>query len=128
MGCPMNKKLATIAVDLTPVLPDAENGGAKIFVIELLRRLAEMSTSTQFVLLTQSASHEELAILDRPNMRRLMVIGPMVNNAVRPRLKSLASRWLPHLPGSVRRLAERVGYKVIWSSSVGGFRILCCAM
>lgn len=67
----MSKQLSTIAVDLTPVLPGGENGGAKIFVLELLRRLAEIAPQTQFVLLTQAASHDELQALDRPNMRRL---------------------------------------------------------
>ena len=41
-------------VDLTPVLPGGENGGAKVFVLELLRRLAERAPQTQFVLLTQA--------------------------------------------------------------------------
>lgn len=79
----MNKSLKTIVVDLTPVLPGGENGGAKIFALELVRRLAEMAPQTQFVLLTQAASHEELATLDRPNMRRLMIIGPLVSNLLR---------------------------------------------
>ena len=94
----MNKKLRTIAVDLTPVLPGGENGGAKIFVLELLHRLAEMAPQTHFILLTQAASHEELAALDRPNMRRLMVLEPAVTNSVPPLSMSLASRILLHLP------------------------------
>lgn len=108
----VHSSLSTIAVDLTPVLPGGENGGAKIFVLELLRRLAEMAPQAHFVLLTQAASHDELATLDRPNMRRQMVVGPTENNALRPRLKVLASRLLPHLPGQVRRLLGRVAYKV----------------
>ena len=56
----MNKSLSTIVVDLTPVLPGGENGGSKIFALELLRRLAEIAPQTRFVLLTQAASHEEL--------------------------------------------------------------------
>lgn len=108
----MNNQLRTIAVDLTPVLPGGENGGAKIFVLELLRRLAEMSPQTQFVLLTQAASHEELATLDRPNMRRQMVVGQVLANSLRPRLLGLAARVLPHLPGRLRRVVSRLGYKV----------------
>ncbi|HUX29984.1 MAG TPA: hypothetical protein VMV78_05060 [Thiobacillus sp.] len=90
----MNRSLSTIAVDVTPVLPGGENGGAKIFVLELLNRLAEMAPQIQFVLLTQAASHAELATLDRPSMRRLMVVGPVVANGIRPYLMSLAS----HIP------------------------------
>jgi len=33
-------RLKTIVVDLTPVLPGGYNGGAKVFVLELIRRLA----------------------------------------------------------------------------------------
>ena len=108
----MNKQLSTTAVDLTPVLPGGENGGAKIFVLELLLRLAEMAPNTQFVLLTQAASHEELAIMDRPNMRRLMVVGPVIANSLRPRLMGLAARLLPHLPARLRGVVNRLGYIV----------------
>ena len=108
----MKKSLGTIAVDVTPVLPGGENGGAKIFVLELLRCLADMAPHTQFVLLTQAASHEELAVLDRTNMRRLMVVGPVVSDSVRPRLRGLASRVLPHLPARLRGPVSRLGYSL----------------
>ncbi|MGK4455727.1 hypothetical protein, partial [Klebsiella pneumoniae] len=67
--------LKTIVVDLTPVLPGGENGGAKIFVLDLLRRLAELAPRTRFILLTHSRSHDELAPLDRHNVRRQVVMG-----------------------------------------------------
>ena len=108
----MNSSLRTIVVDLTPLLPGGENGGAKIFVLELLRQLGEMASQTQFVLLTQAASHQELAAMDRPNMRRLMVIGPSSTNPARPRLRELASFLLPHLPVRLRRAVGRVGYSI----------------
>lgn len=108
----MNNSLKTIAVDLTPVLPGGANGGAKIFVLELLRRLAEMAPQTQFVLLTQASSHEELATMDSHNMRRAMVVGPAVTQAVKPRLVRLASHILRHLPGRLRRVAARMGYRL----------------
>ncbi len=63
-----------IAVDLTPVLPGGENGGAKVFVLELLRMLARMKPDTQFILLTRESSHKELSFLDRQNMKRVMVL------------------------------------------------------
>ena len=101
------KRLRTIVVDLTPVLPGGDNGGAKVFVIELLRRLAERAPETQFVLLTQAAAHEELALLDRANMRRIMAID--FSNP--PVLRSIASRasvrLLRILPQRPRRLAQR---------------------
>lgn len=108
----MNKQLKTIAVDLTPVLPGGENGGAKIFVLDLLIRLAEMEPQTQFVLLTHSNSYEELAQMDRPNMRRQMVVGPVATNAVRPLFQRLATLILPHLPGRLRRVVIRLVYQL----------------
>ncbi|MDD2658783.1 MAG: glycosyltransferase family 1 protein [Methylococcales bacterium] len=109
----MNKQLCTIAVDLTPVLPGGENGGAKIFVLELLYRLAELAPQTQFVLLTQAASHEELATMDRPNMRRLMIIGPVITITLGQRMMGHAARILRHLPGRLRNLIRRYGYKLM---------------
>jgi glycosyltransferase involved in cell wall biosynthesis len=100
----MTKFLATIAVDLTPVLPGGENGGAKIFVLELLRRLAELSPQTQFVLLTQAASHQELAALDSSNIRRLLVLNPGKRNTVQSRLLDITNRALARMPGRLRRV------------------------
>ena len=116
----LDRPLKYIAVDLTPVLPGGENGGAKIFVLELLRRLAEMAPQTQFVLLTQAASHGELDTLDRPNMRRLMVVGPVVANTLRPRLLGLATRLLPHFPARLRGVVNRLGYKLNTALKRGG--------
>lgn len=104
----MNRLLRTIAVDLTPVLPGGENGGAKIFAIELVRRLADMAPQTQFVLLTHARSHQELAALDRRNMRRLMVVGPAVAHSFRPWLLGLESRVLAHLPARLRSAVSRL--------------------
>ncbi|HEX2526396.1 MAG TPA: glycosyltransferase family 1 protein [Geminicoccus sp.] len=64
-----------VAVDLTPILPGGENGGAKIFAIELVKALAQLAPDTQFVLLTQRAAFDELAALEGPNVRRLLVPG-----------------------------------------------------
>lgn len=107
-----NRFPGTIAVDITSILPDGENGGAKIFVLELLHQLARIAPQTQFVLLTQAASHEELAVLDRPNMRRLMIVCPTVADSLRSRLLSLASRMLPHLPIRMRSAVSRLGYSL----------------
>jgi len=108
----MNKVIQTIAVDLTPILPGGENGGAKIFVLELLRRLAEMEPKTQFVLLTQAASHEELAALDSSNMRRVMIVGPATANSMRARLARAAARVMPYLPTRLKGGFSRLGYRL----------------
>lgn len=108
----MANALRTIAVDLTPLLPGGENGGAKIFVLELLRELAILAPQTRFVLLTRDASHEELAFLDRPNMQRRMVLSASPGQAVPPRMLRLAGRLLPYLPGRARRMVTRVGFRL----------------
>jgi glycosyltransferase involved in cell wall biosynthesis len=109
---PDHQQLRTVAVDLTPVLPGGENGGAKVFVLELLRRLAELAPQTQFVLLTRAASHEELAALDRPNVRRLLVLGQIDPDIIRSFLTRGFSRILRHLPARVRPAAGRIGYRL----------------
>lgn len=103
--------IRTIAVDLTPVLPGGENGGAKFFALELVRRLAARKPGTRFVLLTQAASHDELAALDRANVRRVLAVGGAAS-ALRPRLLAAASRALSPFPDAVRRAAARTGYRL----------------
>jgi glycosyltransferase involved in cell wall biosynthesis len=108
----MKASLRTIFVDLTPVLPGGDNGGAKVFVLELLRGLAAIAPQTNFLLLTQSTSHDELASLERKNMRRIMVVGPVATQVVRPRLWRIASRVLPHVPGMLRSIVSRLRYRL----------------
>jgi glycosyltransferase involved in cell wall biosynthesis len=109
-------QLLTIAVDLTPVLPGGENGGAKVFVLELLRRLAELAPQTQFVLLTQAAAHEELAALDSVNVRRLMIRDASTPPALLSPWISIFSRILAHWPGRLRRVGGRLGYSLLMLS------------
>lgn len=72
---PLGKKtLKIIAVDLTPVITGGENGGAKVFVLELLSTLARLKPEVMFILLTRASAHKELASLDRKNMKRMMVL------------------------------------------------------
>ena len=74
--------MALIAVDMTPVRPGGENGGAKILVLELLKSFQEMAPNDHFLLLTASWNDDELATLDAPNMGRLCVLteeGPNIN-------------------------------------------------
>ena len=92
---PDMRTLRTILVDLTPVLPGGENGGAKVFVIELLCRLAERAPQTQFVLLTQSSAHTELTALDSANVRRLMVLDSGGPPAARPQRRCRRSDRSP---------------------------------
>lgn len=63
-----------IAVDLTPILPGGANGGAKIVAQELIKNLGLLAPECEFVLLTSDQNHDELAVLDSPNIRRLCVL------------------------------------------------------
>lgn len=100
----------TIAVDLTPVLPGGANGGAKLFVLELIRQLAVLAPQTRFVLLTQEASHAELASLDAPNVERRLVLAQAPARPSGQRLRHTLTRLLPLLPGRVRQGLGRVAH------------------
>lgn len=66
-------ELNCIVVDLIPVLPGSENGGAKIFTLQLVKDLVRMLPDCKFVLLTSDITHDELAVLDAPNTTRYCV-------------------------------------------------------
>jgi len=66
--------MAIIAVDMTPALPGGKNGGAKILAVELLKSFQAMAPEDQFIVLTASWNHDDLAVLDGPNMYRLCVL------------------------------------------------------
>lgn len=78
MPATLTKSFRTILVDLLPMLPGGENGGAKIFIIELLRTLSRLMPDTQFVLLTRRSSHNELAALDCANVTRRLILEDIV--------------------------------------------------
>jgi glycosyltransferase involved in cell wall biosynthesis len=101
----------TIAVDLTPVLPGGENGGAKVFALELVRLLATGHPEADFVLLTQQASHDELSLLDAPNVRRVLAVGAGAS-ALRPRLMGAAVSVLRYLPARARIAASSLAYRL----------------
>jgi glycosyltransferase involved in cell wall biosynthesis/SAM-dependent methyltransferase len=66
---------ALVLVDLTPVVPGGDNGGAKLMTILLLEALRELRPEWRFVCLTSDAAHDELAHLDAPNVTRARVSG-----------------------------------------------------
>jgi glycosyltransferase involved in cell wall biosynthesis/SAM-dependent methyltransferase len=60
-----------VAVDLTPVLPGGDNGGAKLMTILLVEALRAMRPDWRFVCLVSDAAFDELARLDAPNVERV---------------------------------------------------------
>ncbi|CAK0770577.1 mannosyl-N-acetyl-alpha-D-glucosaminyl-diphospho-ditrans,octacis-undecaprenol 3-alpha-mannosyltransferase / alpha-1,3-rhamnosyltransferase [Gammaproteobacteria bacterium] len=116
------KPIHTIAVDLTPLLPGGENGGAKIFVLELLHQLTSMLPEVHFIFLTQAMAHDGLATMDRANIERQQVVSAVVAQGVRPRLQRLARELLPYLPPPLRHLVSRGGYALNAALKRGGSR------
>jgi glycosyltransferase involved in cell wall biosynthesis len=101
----------TIAIDLTPILPGGDNGGAKIFVLELIRRLAQRHPGTHFMLLTAAVSHGELAALDAVNVSRRLVVHQSAHRATASGgLRGLLQRMTRLLPDRLARPALRIAY------------------
>lgn len=75
---------AKIVVDLTPMLPGGENGGAKHMTLELLHALARLLPETEFLLFTAESSHSELDGLEEryANISRRCVLrnSPQIDN------------------------------------------------
>ncbi len=122
-----------IAIDLTPMLPGGENGGAKLMTIELVRALAGLLPDTSFVLFTAEVSHGELDYLenDFPNIQRRCVLHnsttttssmltPSLNTTWRgnrfAQLKSLVQRLLPS--GLRQRIVELRSLFPLWKQKV----------
>ena len=108
----MTEAPSIVAVDLTPVLPGGENGGAKIFVLELLLQLSDLMPQTKFLLLTHLSSHDELGTMDRANIRRIVVSGQSARDSIRTVLVEKATRLTRHLPTRLRSVVFRVGYSL----------------
>jgi len=98
----------TIAIDLTPILPGGENGGAKIFVLELIKQLADLAPNTQFILLTQAASHDELVRLESHNIKCKMVLNTPVRDSFLFRALLAVARRLPYKPRKLSFLGYRL--------------------
>ncbi len=82
-----------IAVDLTPLLSGGANGGAKPMVLALLRKLPLIMPEFQFVLLTNSESHDELSVLDRENVSRYCIYRPSTGKSPDEPASQLVSKF-----------------------------------
>lgn len=103
----MKHGLKTVLVDLTPILPGGENGGAKIFVLELLSHMANLAPNTKFVVLTQSSAHEELKILDRENIVRVLVEQSNGRKSFFSRVVGYIFRKLPFISNKISVIGYR---------------------
>lgn len=108
----MSDSLKTILVDLTPVLPGGENGGAKLFVLELIRYLATQNPNTNFILLTQARAHNELASMDRKNISRIMIEGEGGRKSFLAKLVGYLFSRLPFIPSRLSLIGYRLYAKL----------------
>lgn len=104
----MSPLLKTIVVDLTPMLAGGENGGAKVFVLELLDNLAKLTPDTHFILLTDSHAHDELKKMDRANMSRRMIHRPVGRTSFIARATGYALRKIPKIPSKLSLIGYRI--------------------
>jgi glycosyltransferase involved in cell wall biosynthesis/2-polyprenyl-3-methyl-5-hydroxy-6-metoxy-1,4-benzoquinol methylase len=110
-------QFSRIAVDLTPLLPGAENGGAKLLALELVRHLSRLAPHCEFLLLTSPAGHDELSSLDSPNVRRICQGPPHAPAHPSPGMNRPESRQIPlrewlraHLPAPLLARAKDMYY------------------
>ena len=69
-----HKNLKRIVIDLTPVLPGGENGGAKLLATALTWQFSRnVDPQCEYFLLTSNDSHDELSWLDAKNVQRICV-------------------------------------------------------
>lgn len=76
-----------ILIDLTPLLPGGENGGAKIMVLRLIDQMSKLAPADQFFLLGSRNNLRELTALAAPNIK--------IINASKLRFALLDWRALP---------------------------------
>jgi glycosyltransferase involved in cell wall biosynthesis len=70
----IDKVIQSVVFDFTQIRPGGENGGAKVLILELLKKMSASSPHTQFTIFTSYVSHDELSFLDKDNVCRLQVI------------------------------------------------------
>ena len=94
---------ACIGVDFVPLLPGGDNGGAKLLSLELVRNLGRIASKWQFVLLASEKGHDELAVLESQNVRRLCVLQNGTSKSSPPR----STRMRGWLYGALRTIMSR---------------------
>ncbi len=121
--------MARIGVDMTPIMPGGENGGAKIFAVELLKAFQHAASQDQFIILTASWNHEELAVLDAPNMRRVCVLKKK-NRSQSVSLSTNFPEQLSFLLLKIRQMLKRIFKKIRlnrhFSMALNGMDVLFC--
>lgn len=103
--------MSKIAVDVTPLLPGGINGGAKPMVLALLQELPRLLPQDEFILWTADYSHDELAFLDRTNLKRICI---HFSGTKEPEKNVLGFKWFVKKGWELakRWLPERIQYRL----------------
>src|SRR5690348_15708395 len=98
-----------IAVDMTPLGPAGQNGGAGLVATSLVRQISQLAPESEQLLLTSNANHAELAALDAPNVRRVCASTQADESVASPAgLKQVARAALQVLPARTRVRAKDI--------------------
>lgn len=104
-----------IAVDLTPVLPGGDNGGAKIMTLNLVTKMADLAPTSQFFLLATDANYLELMNIESSNIKVINITRLAENTKTSYLLETLLSIFYPLIilmPTNLRSYFKEVYYKV----------------
>ena len=99
-------QLKHIAVDLTPVLPGGENGGAKLVALEILDQMGELLPNCRFTLLTSERNHDELCRLNSGKIQCHCVSSERRGETVKKVSDALGRRLLHAVRAVLRRGIE----------------------
>lgn len=108
----MIEQLERLAIDLTPIIPGGENGGAKVFILGLIEQLSSDHPNTQFLLLIHARAEEELKSLESANVSLIVALGEDHAPTLQPLPIRAAKRALAFLPTRLESLARRVIHRV----------------
>ena len=95
-----------ILVDLTPLLPGGINGGAKPFMLALLKELSDRQPAASFTAVVRQAVFAEVATMTKPNLLFKVLDGSNSETGVNSRL--LGSRTLHSIRQRGLKLLKRL--------------------
>ncbi len=114
--------MPTIAVDLTPILPGGDNGGAKIMTLNLIKQIAKLTPTYRFYLLANKINYDEIKQIKTKNINIIKVdayhYSPKVMHVVLPFLYFLFSPFKLLIPLSVKQRIHIIIHKISRAFSI----------
>ncbi len=104
----MNHSPKRVLIDLTPVLPGGENGGAKWLVFELVAHLTRYVPETQFILLIQPAAQDEMKALLHDNVSLLVADSSSYRKSFMARALGYFNRRFTFMPFRIKAVIQRL--------------------